>query len=208
MQSSGAHGDIVSDTPGRLRIRLRPAHRHPERMEQARDHLQRQDAIDSVSTNGSTGSVTVRYDPGRTSAGEVLALLRDIGIIVRAAAQEVLPELPDESGGSTTALTLIAAVDDLDRRLSKATRRKVDLKLLFPTGLLALGLRQASTQGLGISTIPAYVLLWYAFDSFWKFHAGKPAAPGKTQGLGETPAPGPEAEQRGASNNQEGPKAA
>jgi hypothetical protein len=29
---------------------------------------------------------------------------------------------------------------------------------------------QLATRGLGMTEVPAYVLLWYAFDSFWKFH--------------------------------------
>lgn len=46
------------------------------------------------------------------------------------------------------------------------------LKLLFPLALAGVGLRQWVTQGLGLAQVPAYVLLWYAFDSFWKFHRG------------------------------------
>ena len=37
-------------------------------------------------------------------------------------------------------------------------------------GLGFIGLRQSLSEGLGLSQVPGYVLLWYAFDSFWKFH--------------------------------------
>src|SRR5262249_37441456 len=56
------------------------------------------------------------------------------------------------------------------RCFSRARGRTVDLKLLFRVALGAVGLRQFFTAGLGIAEVPAYVLLWYAFDAFYKLH--------------------------------------
>jgi hypothetical protein len=42
--------------------------------------------------------------------------------------------------------------------------------VLFSLGLGAVGVWQAFRTGLGIETIPAYTLIWFAFDTFWKFH--------------------------------------
>jgi len=176
MENWEAHGHIVSDTPGRLRIRLRRTHRHPHVMELARNQLRQHEAVHQVATNDTTGSIVVNYDPARLSRDSVLGMLKDVGIIAREAAEELLAETPGESKHSAAALGIIAAVNDLDRRLSRATGRNIDLKLVFPASLFALGIRQAATQGLGLSTVPAYVLLWYAFDSFWKFHQAGPAA--------------------------------
>src|SRR5205807_541067 len=69
---------------------------------------------------------------------------------------------------------LIDAVERLDSDLARLTGRRIDLKLIFPAGLFALAIRQIATNGLGISQVPGYVLLWYAFDSFWKFHREPP----------------------------------
>jgi len=65
---------------------------------------------------------------------------------------------------------------DLDQRLSKATNGKFDIKLLVPTGLGLLALRQIAINGFGLGTVPGYVLLWYTFDSFYKLHQRKSEA--------------------------------
>jgi hypothetical protein len=97
-------------------------------------------------------------------------ILRDLGVLV-----EEVVELPESGpGSSATSTRIVNAVTDLDRQLSALTGRRVDLKLLFPLTLAGVGLWRAATSGLGLGEVPAYVLLWYAFDSFWKFHREPP----------------------------------
>jgi hypothetical protein len=72
---------------------------------------------------------------------------------------------------------VVDTVNDLDQRLSRLTGRKVDLKLLFPVALGAIGVRSAIANGVGLTEVPAYILIWYAFDAFWKFHQRPHSAP-------------------------------
>ncbi len=88
-------------------------------------------------------------------------------------------DTPGDSAHSSTAQGIIGALDDLDRRLSQLTGHPIDLKVLFPFSLGAIGAWQLARHGWGIEEVPAYVLLWYAFDSFYKLHRmpGREAAP-------------------------------
>jgi hypothetical protein len=129
--------------------------------------------------DATTGSVLVRYDRHAHKAGEIVAMLRDAGILLQETARGVGLEVPEFDGYSTAGDRVVDTVGDLDRQIAALTGRKVDLKFLFPMLLGGIGLWRAVSSGLGVTEVPAYVLLWYAFDSFWKFHreAGVSEAP-------------------------------
>jgi hypothetical protein len=119
--------------------------------------------------------VLVHYDRQTRSSADMLSILRDVGVLVEDTARGLGLELAEAgAGSSTTSVRIVDALTDLDRQLSLLTGRTVDLKLLFPMALGGVGLWRAATSGLGLTEVPAYVLLWYAFDSFWKFHREPP----------------------------------
>jgi copper chaperone CopZ len=160
---------VVSHTPGRIRLRLHPQHRDPHVMERIRAQLKEHAAIQEVETNPTTGSVLVKYDRHKVSRDDFWDILDDVGVVAAA----VSGESGDisASGHSSTAGALLAAVDDVDRRLSQATGRRIDLRLLVPVGLGALGIRLAMLQGgLGFTSVPPFIILWFAFDSFLQLH--------------------------------------
>jgi hypothetical protein len=98
--------------------------------------------------------------------------VEDVGLLIGSvleAGGDELPDLGGEGGHSTTTAGIVATMGDLDRRLSELTGRTVDLKLLFPVALGAIGIRAAIVNGIGFVEVPAYILIWYAFDAFWKF---------------------------------------
>jgi copper chaperone CopZ len=158
--------------------------------------LENQPGVDHVDVNTSTGSVLVHYDHTVHEKEDIVGCLEDVGLLlgsVLGAGGDELPDLGDsgngEQGHSTTAKSVVDTVNDLDRRLSELTGRRVDLKLLFPLALGAIGLRSAIVNGIGLSEVPAYILLWYAFDSFWKFHQRPASTPGpadNTQDLADS----------------------
>jgi hypothetical protein len=167
------HGHIVSQAPGRVRVRLHRDHRDPAELAHIERGLALRDGVDAVATNPRTGSILVHYDHHALSKADVTAMLFDVGVVAR----EVLgaEEVPEDLGGdvpqhSSTATGLLAALTDLDRRISRLTGGRVDVKVLVPAGLGLLALRQFTTAGLGLAEVPAYVLLWYTFDSFYKLH--------------------------------------
>lgn len=133
----------------------------------------------------------VRYDRHATPHEALVGALGDVGVILRDVVDDVGgEELPSGGPGrSTSSVTLVDAVSDLDRRLSELTGRQIDLKLLFPLSLGVLGLRQVLTSGWGLTEVPAYVMLWYAFDSFWKFHREPPGPVAAGAASADTGAP-------------------
>ncbi len=175
-----AHAHVTSHTPGRVRVRVHHAHRHPELLNKVAKELGNKPGIDHVDVNPHSGSVLVHYDNEASSSDDVFGCLRDAGLLVSTVFEggDELPDLGggDDSGHSTTAAGVVGTMSDLDQRLSKLTGRKVDLKLLFPLALGAVGVSSALRNGIGLAEVPAYILIWYAFDSFWKFHR-EPASP-------------------------------
>jgi hypothetical protein len=113
----------------------------------------------------------VHYDHQAHSSSDILLLLRDVGLLVEETARGLGEDLPEGvPGHSTTSTSIVDTLTDLDRRVAALTGHQVDLKLLFPVALGGLGAWQLVKRGFGFSEVPAYVLLWFAFDSFWKFH--------------------------------------
>ncbi len=167
-------GKIVSHTPGRVRVRVRPELRRPEAMQRIRTRLAREPGVRNVETNAATGSVLVHYNhdghSGR-SLGDLVGVLQDVGVILHEVSEgpEEEAELPS-AGHSTAAAGVVGTLDDLDRRLSALTGHTIDLRFIFPLGLGAIGVYQLLRNGWQFTEVPAYVLLWYAFDSFYKLH--------------------------------------
>ncbi|GAA6618866.1 HMA2 domain-containing protein [Scytonema sp. NUACC26] len=151
---------VVSSTPGRLRLRVASQQRQLGDMERIAKALEAQPNISHVRTNIQNGSIVIQHDTQDGSLENVLATLRDLGIIF---AEITL-------GKSEAAAGVSDAVVDLNKRVKKATNNSVDLRFLFPLGLGILSIRKLLTQGLQFEIIPWYVLAWYAFDSFIKLH--------------------------------------
>ena len=167
------HARVVSHAPGRVRVRLRPDHRDAETLTRAEQHLGEQPGVATVTTNVRTGSLLLSFDHVGVSKADLFGMLYDAGIVAR----DLLDaeEIPEDLGAerqehSTTATGLMDALTDLDTRLSRLTGGRIDIKLLVPVGMGILAARQIATVGLGLGQVPGYVLLWYAFDSFYKLH--------------------------------------
>ncbi len=172
METTPAQATVASATPGRVRIRLqRTAHSHHV-AHRVKEHVGGQAGVTRVDANAVTGSVVVHYDRETTSLDDVIGMFRDIDVIVGSIGG--LEEEEEPALGTPASRRLIGAVDRLDRRLAHATGYRVDLRLLFPASLFVLGLRQILVEGLGLTQVPGYVLLWYAFDAFWKLHRQMP----------------------------------
>jgi hypothetical protein len=151
---------IISDTPGRLRLRIAPGNRQAEKIQHIANFLTAQPHITQVRTNIHHGSILINHDGQTGTLAEISATLRDIGIIFAAITQ-----------GKTEAATAISnVVIDLNQRVERATDGTVDLRFLLPCGLSILAMRQLIVKGLQLEVIPWYVIAWYAFDSFLKLN--------------------------------------
>ena len=173
-----ANARVVSTTPGRLRLRVHQPRRHRQLLQTLQERLTDTDGTSGVEVNMHTGSVLVTYDARTQSLAGVLAVLDELGVRASDAARDSQPDVHqvDSSGHSRASERIVDAVSDLDRQLAVLSGHRVDLKLLFPLTLGALGVWKLARRGMGLSDVPAYVVLWYAFDSFWKFHR-PPARP-------------------------------
>ncbi|MBW4451706.1 MAG: hypothetical protein KME55_02930 [Nostoc indistinguendum CM1-VF10] len=151
---------VVSLTPGRLRLRVAHSHRQPEKMQRIANTLSANAHINQIKTNVHHGSIVINHDGKDGSLENVLATLKDLGII-----------FADVTEGNTEAAAGVSsAVVDLNQRVKQSTHGAFDLRILFPVGLASLSLRQLLNKGLQLEVIPWYVLAWYAFDSFIKLH--------------------------------------
>ncbi|MEA5572077.1 HMA2 domain-containing protein [Calothrix sp. UHCC 0171] len=150
---------IVSDTPGRLRLRVANQYRKPEKIQPLIESLQEHSNINQVRVNLSQGSITINHE-GEDSWNNVMATLKDLGIIFG----DIIDVHTDAAIGVSN------TVIDLNQRVKEATSGQLDIRVLFPFGLGCLAIRQLIIKGLQFDIIPWYVLAWYAFDSFIKLH--------------------------------------
>ena len=169
MGDINAHGQIASSTPGRLRLRLYHPKSHSDLMRRVKTSLSDRPGIQDIDANHSTGSVTIRYDTAKHSHDSVLAMLHDVGVILRDVMVGGGGGLPD-TDQCTVATQISDAISDIDRRVFQLTGGKMDLKLIIPLAIGALGIRQILREGVGISHVPGCVLLWYAVDVYYKLH--------------------------------------
>ena len=163
--------EVTSHVPGRLRVRLHPESRHPHVLDKLKHDLKKHSGVQDVAVNSMTGSVTVMYDAQTHPGSGVFGLLEDLDVIVGTVLH--VPHLsgPTEGlGHSKAALTLSGALDDIDRRISVLTGHTLDLRILFPLGLMGVGVWQIMVTGLMLETLPGWLLVWLGFDAFLKLH--------------------------------------
>jgi hypothetical protein len=157
---------VASLTDGRLRLKLKPKTSHTDAVRELKDRLGRKSGIDDVRLNHATGSMTVHYDSRQHSRHGMLSLLRDLDVIVEDVAHP--PEPPGT--GQAGPHDFVAAVKDINMRLSRATGLPIDLRLALPLSFAAAGLWSVARQGFRISQVPGWLYLWMAVDLFVKLH--------------------------------------
>ncbi|MDZ8236542.1 MAG: hypothetical protein RMZ69_05080 [Nostoc sp. ChiQUE01a] len=151
---------IVSNTPGRLRLRIALPHRQNAKIQRIANVLAAQPHINQVRTNIHHGSIAIEHDAKDDTLKNVIDTLTDLGVIFADITE----------GNSEAAVGITNAVFNLNKKVELATNGEIDLRVIFPLGLSILALRQLLAKGLQFEIIPWYVLAWYAFDSFIKLH--------------------------------------
>ncbi len=159
---------IVSQTPGRIRLRVTPAHRHQQKIAPIVNQLKARLEIYRVKTNIPSGSITVLHGRELLSSQEICTVLQDLGLNLVEVTKEPSISIPRSSSASTT---VIKTATDLNQRVKTATKDAVDLRFLVPLGFGILAMRQLAVKGWQLELIPWYVLAWYAFDSFIKLNS-------------------------------------
>ncbi len=85
---------------------------------------------------------------------------------------EALLDIEEESvpGLSVMSHMLKRNLSGLDTRVATATGNMFDLKTLVPVGFLGLALFKMFKDKALWAEVPAFVLVYYAYDSYMKFH--------------------------------------
>lgn len=172
------HGaTVVHHIPGRLRVRLPRAHRHPRLLRELREFVEGLGGVEQVEINPTTGSILVHYQP--ESHEQIRSLLESA-----ARAQtplETPPELDEAdeladkiekeaeflAGHSELARQVVTAVKRLNLEIREATDNTVDLKVLLPAGLAVWAFLKAGAE---VSTPLWVTLAIFSFNSFVALH--------------------------------------
>ncbi|HLP88015.1 MAG TPA: hypothetical protein VK184_05340 [Nostocaceae cyanobacterium] len=155
---------IVSQTPGRLRLRVNHDHRQLAKIQRLIHILEGIPHVNQVRTNMNYGSIVINHHPNDDSLANIVETLKDLGIIFVGITQ----------GNTEASSSVSSAFVNLNQQLLLASGGVVDLRFLFPLGLGFLSLRQLILKGWQLELIPWYVLAWYAFDSYLKLHETHP----------------------------------
>lgn len=151
--------DIISNTPGRLRLRISREHRQIEVMNKIAIALKTWvPQIDRVRTNTNNGSITLYYQPDTVDFTEVFSQLKSFGVIV-----EDLPETLSQTSLATARFK--GAIDSVDRQIQQITNNEIDLKRLISLLLSLFVFRGLFTKNSRFKGISWFLLGWYILSN-------------------------------------------
>ena len=165
--SSSLEAQIVSQTPGRVRLRVTPVHRQQQKITPIVNALKARLEIYRVKTNIPSGSITILHGRELLTSQDMCTVLQDLGVNLVEVTQE--PRISVSS--SLSAAAIIKTATGLNQRVKTVTNDTVDLRFLLPLSFGVLAVRQLIVKGWQLEIIPWYVLAWYAFDSFIKLNS-------------------------------------
>lgn len=170
MEADPRTATVESSLPGRVRLRVPRQHRRDGGLAIFSSVFEPLPGIESVTINGHTGSVLIRYDPGVTDTDGLLAAVRSSGIVLNDAAAVDLLQGRQWPQTSSSAQKVIAGFRGLDLGVSRLTGGVIDAKLGIPLLLLIISLGRALRDS-ETSPAPWYSLLWYAYSMFMHWHS-------------------------------------
>ena len=165
---------IVSDVPGRIRIKLHPRNRQPAIMDKLKEKMETHEGMHHIKSNHITGSLTLNYDRDRLTKDRVLGLLEDLDIVAKEISPGIEGDMAEGSGETRAQKSFLQAIEDLNLRVLKTTGVRINLKTSLPLVFALAGLWSIRKQGLMITQVPGWIFLWLAFDMFVKLHPHRP----------------------------------
>ncbi|ACK66166.1 conserved hypothetical protein [Rippkaea orientalis PCC 8801] len=156
---------ILSQTPGRMRLRVAPSSHRIKQINRIVVDLRNNLPIDRIKENLEIGTITVFHNPQLVNGSNILEQLTNFGLIfsnIPTTSPKVTPDY------SKAALGITEVTQTLNQRVRQTSDGLVDLGFLIPLGFAILAWRQLRLKGWQLDIIPWYVLAWYAFDSFLK----------------------------------------
>ena len=166
---NGRRNGVAHHLPYRTRYRLASHHRNADIQDRINASISKVPGVKKVEFNERTGSVLVHHDEIPEILGTLSGVMDGIaGDLFEEIAQEELAVIP---GMSLTAHITKKHLAKIDRYCAKMTNNLIDLKMLLPLVLLGAGFYQASRKNAWFESVPPLVFLYYAYDSYLKFHA-------------------------------------
>ncbi len=155
--------------PHRTRYRLARRHRDPATFKQIQNSITALPGVKNVELNERTGSVLIHHE----EEPNILSLLGKtldgiaIDLCVEALAGE---EMLVVSGVPVVANAIKSRLANINHYIAQRTHNYLDLKTLLPVLFLGAGIYQVFQNRTWWRQMPAWVLFYYAFDSYIKFH--------------------------------------
>jgi copper chaperone CopZ len=160
---------VAHHSAHRTRLRLPKLHRQKHKLNAVKKRLEKVPGVREVEVNERTGSILVHHDEAKEGA------LESFGSAIEEVALEAFEALLDLEGETVPGLSIISntlkeRLSGLDTRVASATGNWFDLKTLVPLGFVGLALFKTLKDKALWNEVPAFVLLYYAYDSYMKFH--------------------------------------
>ena len=160
---------VTHHLPHRTRYRLAIHHRTPGTVTRIQESILKVPGVKKVEFNERTGSLLVHHDENP----EILPML---GTILENIAGDLFVEITEADLAFLPGVSLLAQLvkkrfGKINDYVLRKTNNYLDLKMLLPIGFVAAGIYQTSKNKAWFSQVPAWVLFYYAYDSYLKFHA-------------------------------------
>jgi hypothetical protein len=149
---------IVSNTPGRLRLKVPSEYQQHQEINQIASNLEYIfPQIEEIKTNLDSVSITIYYNGGNKTLQDALSKLPASGInLVNAPAKKLQP------------VTITKTVLSLNEQIKQATKETVDMRSLLTFSILAFVIKRLLPQLARWQSTILYLLLWYAVESLVK----------------------------------------
>lgn len=163
--------ELVHHMAGRMRVRVPAAKRDPERLEKIRSSIQKIPGVLDVSANPALGTIVIYYEPALFDE----AIQRVTEHAVKAELFALHP--PDDDHDHPPISELDRVMDNffgnVNRMIEAATGNAVNLKELFPFGILLYAL-----VFIDKATAASQWLNWvqFAVSTYLEVHEGEPIA--------------------------------
>ncbi|MBE9007273.1 hypothetical protein IQ259_19925 [Fortiea sp. LEGE XX443] len=149
---------VVSLTPGRLRLRISHQHQDQAELELIANSLKVFfPQVDQVKLNDQTGSITIYSTAESSSITEILEKLQTRGIIII-----------DIPGEKSQPAKLTQTIFNFNQQVKQITKESVDLRVIIPFILVAIVFKRLLPPLARWKTTTLYLLLWYALESLVK----------------------------------------
>ncbi|MBD2299553.1 hypothetical protein [Nostoc sp. FACHB-190] len=149
---------IVSQTPGRLRLRISPQNLEQAEIQLTANYLKTFfPQVEQLKVNSQTGSVTFYAADANTDFAEIIDKLQAQGIVII--------EIPKEKPQSPSFATSLLGINE---QVKKITKESVDLRVIIPFTVVAIALKRVLPPLARWKTTTLYLLLWYGLESLVK----------------------------------------